>query len=86
VHEGFSFKHNPGFIFHDSPGFEAGGEEELMAVMSFIQERANSKAVEDQIHAIWCSLIDSIVFLDVAQVTMHSGSVSIRMYLALCTH
>ncbi len=86
MHNAFSFKNNPGFIFHDSPGFEAGGEEELMAVMSFIQERANSNEVEDQIHAIWCGLTDFIAFLDVAQVTMHSGSVSIRMYPALCTH
>ena len=79
MNNAFSFKNNPGFIFHDSPGFEAGGEEELTAVMSFIQERANSNAVEDQIHAIWCSLIDCIAFFDVTQVKMHSGSVSIRM-------
>ena len=45
---------NPGFIFHDSPGFEAGGKKELEDVLSFIQEKAKSKEVKDQIHAIWC--------------------------------
>ncbi|KAG5651691.1 hypothetical protein H0H81_007803 [Sphagnurus paluster] len=50
VRRSFSFKSNPGFIFHDSPGFEAGGEEELKAVMNFIQESSKAKDVDDQIH------------------------------------
>ncbi|KAG6825023.1 hypothetical protein H0H92_005076, partial [Tricholoma furcatifolium] len=47
------FKNNPGFIFHDSPGFEAGGEEELQDVMYDIQQRAKAMEVKDQFHAIW---------------------------------
>ncbi|PPQ87343.1 hypothetical protein CVT25_002093, partial [Psilocybe cyanescens] len=31
VRRAFTFKSNPKFIFHDSAGFEAGGEEELKA-------------------------------------------------------
>jgi len=31
VRRSFTFKSNPGFIFHGSPGLEAGGEEELKA-------------------------------------------------------
>ncbi|KAG6808444.1 hypothetical protein H0H92_004100 [Tricholoma furcatifolium] len=53
VHDEFTFKNNPGFIFHDSPGFEAGGEKELKTVMSFIEERAKCRDVMHQIHAIW---------------------------------
>ncbi|THU75117.1 hypothetical protein K435DRAFT_588535, partial [Dendrothele bispora CBS 962.96] len=50
----FSFKSNPEFIFHDSPGFEAGGEEELRRVWEFIKRRgAKATEVEDQLHAIW---------------------------------
>jgi len=56
VYDEFSFKSNPQFIFHDSPGFEAGGEQELQDVLSFIQEKAKANDVKDQIHAIWCVL------------------------------
>ncbi|KAF8152418.1 hypothetical protein B0H34DRAFT_800853 [Crassisporium funariophilum] len=54
VRRSFVFKSNPGFIFHDSPGFEAGGEEELKAVMTFIQMSSKAKNVDNQIHVIWC--------------------------------
>jgi len=73
VYDEFSFESNPNFIFHDSPGFEAGGEKELQDVLSFLQEKAKSEEVKDQIHAIWCVLS----FLDLAQpimkMTMRSG-------------
>jgi len=78
VYDEFSFKSNPQFIFHDSPGFEAGGEQELQDVLSFIQEKAKAREVKDQIHAIWCVLS----FLDLVQPTVHSGFVSLRTYLA----
>ena len=78
MYDEFSFKSNPQFIFHDSPGFEAGGEQELQDVLSFIQEKAKAKEVKDQIHAIWCVLS----FLDLAQLIMRSGFVSLRTYLA----
>jgi len=78
VYEEFSFESNPQFIFHDSPGFEAGGEQELQDVLSFLQEKAKANEVKDQIHAIWCVLS----FLDLAQLTLRSGFVSLRMYVA----
>jgi len=80
VYDEFSFKSNPQFIFHDSPGFEAGGEQELRKVVSFIQEKAKANDVKDQIHAIWC--VFKLSSLDLAQPTMRSGFVSIRTYLA----
>jgi len=57
VHRAFTFKSNPGFIFHDSPGFEAGGEKELEAVMDFIQQKSKAQEVDDQVHVIWYDLL-----------------------------
>ena len=48
------FKSNPGFIFHDSRGFEAGGDRELKLVLQFIQQRSKATNVNEQLHAIWC--------------------------------
>jgi len=47
------FKSNSGFIFHDSRGFEAGGDYELRVVKDFVAQRARRKRLEDQLHAIW---------------------------------
>ncbi|KAF8816785.1 hypothetical protein BYT27DRAFT_7181244 [Phlegmacium glaucopus] len=48
-----TFESNPGFIFHDSRGFEAGSAEELKTVQEFIKERLKAKNVKEQLHAIW---------------------------------
>jgi GTP-binding protein EngB required for normal cell division len=54
------FKNNPGFIFHDSRGFEAGGDSELGIVKDFIAQRARRKRLEHQLHAIWyCIPVDN---------------------------
>jgi hypothetical protein len=47
------FKSNPGFIFHDSRGFEAGGESEFNKVKVFIADRSKGIKLKDQLHAIW---------------------------------
>ncbi|KAG1721863.1 uncharacterized protein EDB91DRAFT_229056 [Suillus paluster] len=47
------FKSNPGFVFHDSCGFEAGSAEEFEDMKRFISERANATELEERIHAIW---------------------------------
>jgi hypothetical protein len=47
------FRSNPGFVFHDSCGFEAGSANELDDVKKFIKQRAKEKKLKDQIHAIW---------------------------------
>ncbi|KAG6914959.1 hypothetical protein DXG01_014242 [Tephrocybe rancida] len=49
----FSFASNPEFIFHDSPGFEAGDKAQLRIVQEFIKKRANATEVNEQLHAIW---------------------------------
>jgi hypothetical protein len=49
------FEGNPGFIFHDSRGFEAGAEEEFELVREFIDKRSKAGNVKKQLHAIWCA-------------------------------
>ncbi|KAG2103374.1 uncharacterized protein F5147DRAFT_277866 [Suillus discolor] len=50
---GMVFKSNPGFVFHDSCGFEAGSNEEFEKVKTFISEHAHATKLEERIHAIW---------------------------------
>ncbi|KAG6328409.1 hypothetical protein ID866_10680, partial [Astraeus odoratus] len=45
------FKSNPGFIFHDSRGFEAGSEEEFEQMKKFVLERATTPKLAERIHA-----------------------------------
>jgi hypothetical protein len=47
------FHSNPGFIFHDSCGFEAGDISELEIVKFFIKEYSEMKKLKEQLHAIW---------------------------------
>ncbi|KAF7973843.1 hypothetical protein HWV62_14132 [Athelia sp. TMB] len=48
-----TFESNPGYVFHDSRGFESGGREELDDVKAFISARSQELEVKDQLHAIW---------------------------------
>ena len=48
------FESNPGFIFHDSPGFEAGSALEFNLVQEFIQKHSKAASMNGQLHAIWC--------------------------------
>ncbi|KAH9051038.1 hypothetical protein EDB87DRAFT_1818256 [Lactarius vividus] len=59
----FAFSSNPQFIFHDSPGFETGDESQLKKVQSFIEKRARSMEVDDQLHAIWSPSLPCFVAL-----------------------
>ncbi|KAG2752607.1 hypothetical protein P692DRAFT_201294744 [Suillus brevipes Sb2] len=47
------FRNNPGFIFHDSRGFEAGGQSEFDKVKAFIASRSKESRVKYRIHVIW---------------------------------
>ena len=46
------FQSNPGFIFHDSQGFE-GGTFELDLLKKFLADRAGETKLERRLHAIW---------------------------------
>ncbi|KAI5987368.1 hypothetical protein EDD15DRAFT_2372352 [Pisolithus albus] len=47
------FSSNPGFIFHDSCGFEAGSAGQFDEMKSFVVDRAVTGSLKDRIHAIW---------------------------------
>ena len=47
------FSSNPGFVFHDSRGIEAGTTNEMETIQDFISERANARNLRDKLHAIW---------------------------------
>ena len=46
------FSNHDGYIFHDSHGFESGGEEELKIVQKFVRKKAMKKRLRDRLHAI----------------------------------
>ncbi|KAF7343597.1 GTP-binding protein [Mycena sanguinolenta] len=50
------FKSNPQFIFHDSRGFEGGSADEIQKVAHFIEYRAATRELSEQLHAIWYCL------------------------------
>jgi hypothetical protein len=47
------FANNRGYIFHDSGGFEAGGDIELRAVQDFVRRKSREKQLKHRLHAIW---------------------------------
>ncbi|KAG2051852.1 hypothetical protein BDR06DRAFT_938403, partial [Suillus hirtellus] len=55
------FKSTPGFVFHDSCGFEAGSEEDFENMKKFISEHAHATELEERIHTIWyCIPMDDL--------------------------
>ncbi|KAI6124326.1 hypothetical protein EV401DRAFT_2207819 [Pisolithus croceorrhizus] len=53
IESGLIFRSTPGFVFHDSCGFEAGSEEQFNIVMEFVRDRAKATKLDNRIHAIW---------------------------------
>ncbi|KAI5998358.1 hypothetical protein F5J12DRAFT_323632 [Pisolithus orientalis] len=47
------FQSNPGFVFHDSCGFEAGSGVQFDKMKKFVMDRANTLQLDERIHAIW---------------------------------
>ena len=47
------FTKHDGYVFHDSRGFEAGGEEELRIVQEFVRRRSREMRLRNRLHAIW---------------------------------
>ena len=62
IRRSFAFRSNPGFIFHDSPGFETGDKKQLQEVLSFLEEKAKSTDVDNQLHAIWSVSLSQLIY------------------------
>ncbi|KDQ14512.1 hypothetical protein BOTBODRAFT_32642 [Botryobasidium botryosum FD-172 SS1] len=76
------FRSSPGFVFHDSRGFESGAVEELELVREFIQKKASLGSMKNQLHAIWyCISTDGNRFMTAAEKqffdTIDTGSVPV---------
>ena len=63
------FANHREYVFHDSPGFEAGGENELKVVQDFVRRMSRERRLGDRLHAIWYDL-----FLLVSTVGNSRGS------------
>jgi hypothetical protein len=55
------FPSHSGYVFHDSRGFEAGGEDELKIVQDFVCRKSRESQLKDRLHAIWSVLFPFIV-------------------------
>ena len=53
IHDELVFTNHTGYVFHDSRGFEAGGEDELRIVQDFVRQKSQEKRLRDRLHAIW---------------------------------
>ncbi|KDQ19370.1 hypothetical protein BOTBODRAFT_27957 [Botryobasidium botryosum FD-172 SS1] len=67
------FPSSPGFVFHDSRGFESGAVEELELVREFIRKKANLGSMKNQLHAIWFMTAAEKEFFD----TIDTGTVPV---------
>ncbi|KAI6046541.1 GTP-binding protein [Pisolithus marmoratus] len=47
------FQSNPGFVFHDSCGFEAGTTQQFDQMKNFVVTHAATPGVNERIHVIW---------------------------------
>ena len=53
VEHELSFTNHPGYVFHDSRGFEAGEDKELKLVQEFVRRKSQERRLKDRLHAIW---------------------------------
>ncbi|KAE9397741.1 hypothetical protein BT96DRAFT_957833 [Gymnopus androsaceus JB14] len=56
INNEITYEANPGFVFHDSGGFESGSNEEMKTVHAFIKARSEANTLKEQLHAIWICL------------------------------
>ena len=53
VRQEITFEDRPDLIVHDSGGFEAGADEEFVAIEGFLKEKSAVTDVKDRLHVIW---------------------------------
>ena len=53
INDELILKNHSGYVFHDSRGFEAGGEDELKTVQEFVKHKSQMGRLRDRLHAIW---------------------------------
>ena len=53
VEDEIIFANHKGYVFHDSRGFESGGENELKTVQAFVRRKSRERQLKNRLHAIW---------------------------------
>jgi hypothetical protein len=54
VEKEITFPSNDRLVVHDSEGFEAGDEDKLKTVLTFVKARSREEcSIADRLHAIW---------------------------------
>ena len=86
INRSFAFRSSPGFIFHDSPGFETGDKKQLEEVLSFLEKKAKSTDVDDQLHAIWSVSLSQHTYWPLMVCSVVKGSVLFWTMLGLYCH
>ena len=52
VREEITFAGRPDLIVHDSGGFEAGADEEFVAIEGFLKDKSNAGDIMDRLHVV----------------------------------
>jgi hypothetical protein len=52
VREEITFAGRPDLIVHDSGGFEAGADEEFVAIEAFLKDKSNAGDIMDRLHVV----------------------------------
>jgi hypothetical protein len=58
IEDELTFINHPGYVFHDSRGFEAGDEKELKVIQEFVRRKSQERRLNDRLHAIWFASFD----------------------------
>jgi hypothetical protein len=53
VRQEITFDGRPDLILHDSGGFEAGADDEFVAIQEFLKEKSTALDIKDRLHVIW---------------------------------
>ncbi|TFK48699.1 hypothetical protein OE88DRAFT_1634323 [Heliocybe sulcata] len=53
INHEISYPTSPGFVFHDSRGFESGGTAESKILYDFLENRSRRNKLHERIHAVW---------------------------------
>lgn len=74
MREEITWEGRPDLIVHDSGGFEAGTDDEFLAIEAFLKERSAAETLLARVHVIWfCVDMNSPRTLQTATETLFSA-------------
>lgn len=79
VKQEIKFEGRPDLVVHDSGGFEAGADEEFVAIEAFLKEKSNAVDVMDRLHVV--SFKETLGPLEKTLTLSFADLVRLRIYL-----